>query len=137
MEIPVSIPSAPPTKVLLCIDDDESILRYQRIALERRGYTVVSVSSAREGLRLALKAGFDGIIIDNDMPELSGHQVASAIHRANPETPIIMFSASNVPAGVHDVVNAFVVKPPVRRFLEVVTSLVSLALEPSECSAVS
>jgi len=118
-------PSDRNPRVILCIDDDESILRYQRIALERRGYVVVSAASAREGLRLALKVGFDGIIVDYQMPELNGHQVASEIRRANPQTPIIMFSASDVPEAVHRVVNAFVPKTSVHRFLNVVASLVT------------
>jgi len=137
MESSSCFPHPRGARVLLCIDDDEAILRYERIALERRGYTVVSVASAREGLRLALKAGFDGVIVDYDMPELNGHEVAAAIHRANPETPIIMFSASDVPAAVHDVVSAFVSKPAVRKFLDVVTSLVSLAVDPLEQGALS
>lgn len=113
---------------VLCIDDDEGILRYEKTALERRGYEVYTSTSAREGLRLALEGGFDGVIVDYDMPDLNGHQVASAIRRAAPHVPIIMFSASEVPEATRRVVSAFVSKPSVRRFVRTVCDLITLAV---------
>jgi CheY-like chemotaxis protein len=112
-------------KVILCIDDDPAILRYQRAVLERNGYAVVSVASSREGLGLALRGRFDAVIVDYKMPGLDGHQVASEIRRAWPEMPVIMFSGSDVPASVLGVVSAFVPKLCVDRFLPVVASFVS------------
>jgi CheY-like chemotaxis protein len=120
-----SLPLADRAKVILCIDDDPAILRYQRAVLERNGYAVVTVASSREGLGLALRGGFDAVIVDYKMPGLDGHQVASEIRRARPDIPVIMFSGSDVPAAVLDVVSAFVPKLSVDRFLPVVASFVS------------
>ncbi len=132
---PLSATAQP--KVLLCIDDDRSILRYQRAALEPRGYVVVSASSAREGLRLALSDSFDGIIVDYQMPELNGHEVAAEIRRFQPQTPIIMFSAADVPEAVHQVINAFVSKLSVQQLVPVVAHFVPPARKqgPLTCAA--
>jgi CheY-like chemotaxis protein len=115
--------------VVLCIDDDESILQYQRAALERKGYTAVSVASPKEGVRLAVLAGFDAVIVDYMMSELNGHEVASEIRRARPDIPIIMFSGSNVPACVYHTINAFVSKDNVQQLMPVLGSFV----EPVVC----
>lgn len=128
MDVPQAISSNCNAKVLLCIDDDESVLHYQKTALERRGYVVVTSASSRDGLRLAQKGGFDGVILDYDMPDLNGHQLASAIRRAVPDMPIIMFSGYEVPEATRRVVNAVVPKPSVRHFLRTVCDLVTLVM---------
>ena len=124
-DIPFTSLPADRPKVILCIDDDPAILRYQRAVLERNGYAVVGVTSSREGLCLALRGRFDAVIVDYKMPGLDGHQVAAEIRRARPKTPVIMFSGSDVPATVLSVVSAFVPKLSVDRFLPVVASFVS------------
>jgi len=48
------IPTDPTTKrIILCIDDDEAILSYEKALLERSGYAVFTASSPQKGLRLA------------------------------------------------------------------------------------
>ena len=124
-DIPFTSPPAERPKVILCIDDDPALLRFQRAVLERNGYAVVGVTSSREGLHLALRGHFDAVVVDYKMPGLDGHQVASEIRRARPKLPVIMFSGSDVPAAVLRVVSAFVPKLSVDRFLPVVASFVS------------
>ena len=55
----------PNCKTILCIDDDEGMLDYQRALLERRGYAVLTAVSARQGLLIAAAArGIAAVIVD-------------------------------------------------------------------------
>ena len=104
--------SNPPTpKTILCIDDNDGVLEYQKALLERRGYAVLTASSARQGLQIAADSGVGAVIVDYHMPELNGHEVALEIKRLNPNTPIVMVSSDQeIPSHVLDVVDAFVPK---------------------------
>jgi CheY-like chemotaxis protein len=98
-------------KTILCIDDDDGVLEYQRALLERRGYSVLTASSARQGLQIAADSGVAAVIVDYHMPEINGHEVALQIKRLNPNTPIVMVSSDEeIPSHVLDVVDAFVPK---------------------------
>ena len=96
---------------LLCIDDDQDVLECEKAFLETFGYTVVTASSGREGLELAGLRSFDVVIVDYCMPEMNGQELAIAIRRLRPLTPIIMLSgAVDVPGQALKVVDAFVPK---------------------------
>ena len=66
-------------KIILCIDDDDSMLGYQRALLERRGYKVLTAASARQGLQIAAVCVVAAVIVDYHMPEMNGHEVATEI----------------------------------------------------------
>jgi CheY-like chemotaxis protein len=98
-------------KTILCIDDDDGALAYQKALLEKRGYAVLTASSARQGLQIAADSGVAAVIVDYHMPEINGHEVALEIKRLNPNTPIVMVSSDEeIPSHVLDVVDAFVPK---------------------------
>jgi CheY-like chemotaxis protein len=48
----------PKRKTILCIDDDDGVLGYQRALLERRGYTVLTATSPGKGYKLRQSAGW-------------------------------------------------------------------------------
>ena len=77
----MSYPST--SKIILCIDDDAGVLQYQKALLERRGYAVLTASSAREGLQIAAGSGVAAVIVDYQKPE-KGHEVAVEIKRLGP-----------------------------------------------------
>jgi len=97
-------------KVLLCIDDSQAVLDYEKRILERSGYVVVTEASARRGLRLATIFSFDAVLLDYHMPEMNGHQLASQIRRLRPDTPVVMFSGSDIPEETRRLVDAVVPK---------------------------
>jgi CheY-like chemotaxis protein len=105
------IPTDPTSKrTILCIDDDESVLRYEKALLERSGYTVLTASSAQQGLRLATMCKCDAVLLDYEMPGMNGHQVASEIKRVRPDLMVILLSGSDVPSHALASVDAFVPK---------------------------
>lgn len=99
--------------MLLCIDDSQAILDYERRMFERSGYTVVTAASALLGLSLATMGSFDAVLLDYHMPEMNGHQVAYELRRLRPDTPVVMFSGSPIPEETRQLVDAVVIKAEV------------------------
>ena len=99
-----------PNRTILCIDDDEGILRYERALLERSGYSVLTASSAQHGLQLATMHTCDAVLLDYRMPGVDGHDVAFEIKRSKPQLTVIVLSGSDVPMQTLDVVDAYVPK---------------------------
>jgi len=105
------IPTDPISKrTILCIDDDEAVLRYEKALLERSGYSVLAASSAQQGLRLATMCKCDAVLLDYEMPGMNGHQVASEIKRMRPDLMVILLSGSDVPTHALASVDAFIPK---------------------------
>jgi CheY-like chemotaxis protein len=105
------IPTDPTTKrTILCIDDDEAILSYEKALLERSGYAVLTASSPQKGLRLATTCKCDAVLLDYEMPGMNGDEVALAIKRLRPELLVILLSGSDVPTHALASVDAFVPK---------------------------
>src|SRR5258708_14046813 len=89
----------PGRKTILCIDDDDGMLGYQKALLERRGYKVLTAASARQGLQIAAACAIAAVIVDYHMPEMNGHELATEIKRLTPQVPIIMLSSDEeIPA---------------------------------------
>ena len=115
----------PTPKTILCIDNDDGILRYQRALLERRGYAVLSAASARQGLQMAAVCAIALVIVDYQMPEMDGHEVATEIKRLRPRVPVVMVSSDDaIPGYALKVVDAFVSKDEApRHLLPVITRI--------------
>jgi CheY-like chemotaxis protein len=101
-------------KMLLCIDDSPSILEYERRIFEQSGYIVVTVASARRGLKLATLFSFDAVLVDYSMPEMNGHEFTHEIRRIKPEIPVVMLSGGEIPEETRQLVDAFVSKSAAR-----------------------
>ena len=99
-----------PRRLLLCIDDNQAILAYERFLFEKSGFIVVTAPSAQQGLRLVTMCSFDAVLLDYHMPEMNGHQLATEIRSIRPETPVIMFSGGEVPEKTRHLVDAVVLK---------------------------
>jgi CheY-like chemotaxis protein len=128
--IPIQFPSK---RVVLCIDDDPAVLYYERTLLERSGYSVLTAASARAGLGLVNTCSIDVVLIDYEMPEMNGYEVAVEIKRARPEVAVILLSGSDVPIQALTVVDAFVPKLEAsRELLPTVAALCSKARDPQQ-----
>lgn len=112
-------------KTILCIDDDHSMLGYQRALLERRGFDVLTAASARQGLEIAAACVVAAVIVDYHMPEMNGHELATEIKRLRPHLPIVMVSSDDaIPEQALTMVDAFVSKNEAsRRLLPVITQI--------------
>lgn len=84
---------------ILAVDDHPETLDIVVLTLQQYGYDVVSTPLPKEGIRLAETEKPDLILLDVNMPEMSGLEVCRYL-RANPDlasTPIIMFTAEDEP----------------------------------------
>jgi CheY-like chemotaxis protein len=115
----------PGNRTILCIDDDDGMLRYQKALFERRGYKVLTAVSARQGLRIAALCAVAAVVVDYHMPEMNGHEVAIEIKRLKPQIPIVMVSSDDaIPEPALKVVDAFVSKNEApHRLLPVITRI--------------
>lgn len=82
------------TERILLVDDEETLIQIGRQMLERLGYRVVSRTSpieASEAFR-ANPDGFDLVITDQTMPNMTGDKLAKQLMAVKPEIPIILCS---------------------------------------------
>ena len=79
-----------PLKLLL-IDDDEPVLANLCYFLRDKKYDVTTASDGLEGLKLFEndQQGFDLVITDIVMPQISGISLISIIKKKFPDTPVI------------------------------------------------
>jgi|ERR1700683_801286 len=71
---------------VLIIEDEPSVSAFLRAALERRGYQVVSTSSASQGLELLKEGDYLGVISDVRTPgAVSGTEVYAWIRESAPQ----------------------------------------------------
>jgi two-component system, OmpR family, KDP operon response regulator KdpE len=76
---------------ILVVDDEPQIRRVLRSTLSFRGYTITEVSSGEEALELAPKIKPDLILLDVNLPGMSGIQTCREIRRSS-DAPIIMLT---------------------------------------------
>ncbi len=113
-------------KTILCIDNDQAILRYEKKLLERSGYAVLAARSAQQGLRLATMCKCDGVLLDYEISGMGGHKVAVEIKRVRPELRVILLSGSEVPTQALALVDACVPKlEAARQLLPMIAELCS------------
>ena len=77
---------------ILVIDDEPQILRFLRTALAAQDYEVLEAADAATGLKLALSAAPDAILLDLGLPDGDGKELIASIRQGS-DTPIIVLSA--------------------------------------------
>ncbi len=76
---------------ILIVDDEIQIRRFLRISLEANGYRVFEADSGENALAQAVLHRPDVIILDMNLPDLSGVEVLSRL-REWTTTPVVMLS---------------------------------------------
>jgi DNA-binding response OmpR family regulator len=78
---------------VLFIDDDIEILDMLKAMFERSSeITVQTAESAKQALEILTQKTFSVIIVDYDMPEISGIELLKILRRQGNTTPIILFT---------------------------------------------
>lgn len=80
--------------LILWADDEIDLLKPHILFLKQKGYEVVTVSNGRDALEQCEKEHFDLIILDENMPGLSGLETLSRIKEISLEVPVIMITKS-------------------------------------------
>jgi PAS domain S-box-containing protein len=71
--------------VVLNVDDNSDSLRIKTVTLRRAGFDVLEAQTGREALRLVSKSRPDVVLLDINLPDLSGFEVCREI-KTNPTT---------------------------------------------------
>lgn len=79
---------------ILWADDEIDLLKPHILFLKNKGYDVTTANSGRDALDLVETDRFDLIILDENMPGLTGLETLSQIKQIVPLTPIIMITKS-------------------------------------------
>ena len=80
--------------VVLCIDDDEGTLAVMKWTVETNGYSALTSSNWRGALEIFQRHAIDLVIVDYEMPDMSGYEISLLIRSLSPEVPIILHSDS-------------------------------------------
>lgn len=78
---------------ILIVDDDSEMRALLVEVLGHEGYRVEEAGNGAEALIRLRSESFDGIIIDKNMPGLSGLDLLPGLRMICPETPIILITA--------------------------------------------
>lgn len=80
-----------PTKSILIVDDDLTAITLTRAALQKAGFSVSTAVDGADGLQQFRSKPFDMVLLDVDMPGLSGYEVCATLRlEAGPLLPIVM-----------------------------------------------
>ncbi len=79
---------------ILWADDEIDLLKPHILFLRNRGYDVVTANNGRDALDMAMAEPFDLIILDENMPGLTGLETLALIKQRQPQTPVIMITKS-------------------------------------------
>jgi DNA-binding response OmpR family regulator len=80
--------------VLLWVDDEIEQLKAHLLFLEKKGYEVVTVSNGTDAIDLCQTRSFDLVLLDEQMPGLSGLETLQRIKQLQPALPVVMVTKS-------------------------------------------
>jgi len=79
-------------RVILCVDDEEPILRSLERTLKLEGYRVITATDAVKALAILADERADVVISDQRMPGMSGSEFLKVVRQKYPDTVRIMIS---------------------------------------------
>jgi DNA-binding NarL/FixJ family response regulator len=97
---------------------------------------VITAKCALDGLQLAAEKAFDAVIVDYELPDITGAQLAQEIRALEPAARIILLSGrSHLPAGELVYVDIHLVKGSLAdKLIQIIYSLIH-PQEPSRAAS--
>ncbi|MBT7935489.1 MAG: response regulator, partial [Nitrospina sp.] len=80
------------THKILLVDDEDSIRHTLKFNLSKLGYSVDTANSGREGFEKFQVTGYDLVITDIMMPEMTGIELLQEITKVNPEAMVMLLT---------------------------------------------
>jgi DNA-binding response OmpR family regulator len=120
---------------VLVIEDQHDIAANIWDFLEPRGYQVDHAGDGATGLSLALRGGYDVIVLDLGLPRLDGLELCRRLRATGPHVPVLMLTARDTLEdklrGFAEGADDYMVKPFAMRELEArIRNLCRRALPP-------
>ncbi|HMR29721.1 MAG TPA: two-component system VirA-like sensor kinase [Geminicoccaceae bacterium] len=90
-------------ETVLLVDDEQSLVLLVEEMLAALGYEPVGLDSATKALAAfrGEPARFDLVLADEVMPEMTGTELAAAVHAVRPELPILLMTGNAGPIQPH------------------------------------
>ena len=79
---------------ILWADDEIDLLKPHILFLKGKGYDVTTVSNGVDALDALAREPFSLVLLDENMPGLSGLETLAKINRSHPDVPVIMITKS-------------------------------------------
>ena len=76
------------------MDDEIEQLKAHQLFLEKKGYEVVTVSNGTDAIDQCRERNFDLVLLDEQMPGLSGLETLQKIKELQPSLPVVMVTKS-------------------------------------------
>ncbi len=122
--IPLAKSCPNPLRILI-VEDETAVREVIAEYLMVDGHTVEEAVHGREGLEKFQQGIFDLVIVDRAMPEMNGDQLAAAIKKTSPSTPVILLTGfgdmmqapDEKPAGVDLIVSKPITLEDLRKAL--------------------
>lgn len=78
---------------LLVVEDETKVATFIKKGLETQRYTVETADDGREGKRMVAERAYDLIILDLNLPFVSGLELCAFIRTKQPSVPVLMLTA--------------------------------------------
>ena len=102
------------TKILL-LDDEASLIKWLRYALEQKGYQVFATTDPQDAMVEIKSQRYDLIISDIKMPEIDGFEFLKRVRGIHPEMPFIFITAygsmDSAISALRDRASDYILKP--------------------------
>ncbi|MBQ6649448.1 MAG: response regulator, partial [Muribaculaceae bacterium] len=81
-------------ELILWADDEIDLLKPHILFLKNKGYEVDTVTNGRDALDAMTSRNYNLIILDENMPGISGLEALQQIKISQPNVPVIMITKS-------------------------------------------
>jgi DNA-binding response OmpR family regulator len=96
---------------ILCVDDEPNILALRSALLGMAGYKVHVAKDGRTALEIFRNEPIDLVVLDYDMPGMTGDNVAKEMRHLRKDVPLLLVTAfHDLPATCTSIFDATVVK---------------------------
>jgi DNA-binding NtrC family response regulator len=100
---------------ILLLDDETSLIKWMKYALEQKGYAVFATTEPRDALAEIKNQKFDLVISDIKMPEIDGFDFLKKVRIVYPNIPFIFITAygsmDSVINALRDRASDYILKP--------------------------
>ncbi len=79
---------------LLWVDDEIEQLKAQILFLEKKGYEIKTVTNGNDAIEFCQNQSFDLVLLDEQMPGISGLETLQHIKQLHPSMPVVMITKS-------------------------------------------
>lgn len=98
------------TPLVLCVDDDPSVLALLRAILTSEGYEVTTATNGQDAVDKFRSKSVDAVVLDYEMKGMDGIEVAWKMKHLNPHVPRLMFTAASEVPQAEEAVHAVIAK---------------------------